>query len=62
MNVCFTAHTPEIEKSFLALCEKNHITGIKGHRFVGGFRASLYNAITYEAVEKLVELMKIQEQ
>jgi phosphoserine aminotransferase len=58
MNVCFTAKTPEIEKSFLALCEKNNITGVKGHRSVGGFRASLYNAVTFEAVKRLVELMK----
>ena len=58
MNVCFTANTPEAEKAFLALCEENNITGIKGHRSVGGFRASLYNAIPVEWVERLVELMK----
>jgi len=58
MNVCFTANTPEIEKAFLALCEENNISGIKGHRSVGGFRASLYNAVTLEDVEALVRLMK----
>jgi phosphoserine aminotransferase len=58
MNVCFTTNTPETEKSFLALCEQNNITGIKGHRFVGGFRASLYNAVSYGDVERLVELIK----
>lgn len=58
MNVCFTANTAETEKSFLELCEKNNITGIKGHRSVGGFRASLYNAVSVEDVERLVELMK----
>ena len=57
MNVCFTANTPEAERSFLALCEKNNIIGIKGHRSVGGFRASLYNCVSVEAVEKLVELI-----
>jgi phosphoserine aminotransferase len=57
MNVCFTANTPEHERSFLTLCEKNNIAGIKGHRSVGGFRASLYNAVTVEDVEQLVELM-----
>ncbi len=58
MNVCFTANTQENEKAFLLLCEQNGITGIKGHRSVGGFRASLYNAVSFEAVETLVELMK----
>ena len=57
MNVCFTANTPEHEKAFLARCEQNNITGVKGHRFVGGFRASLYNAVTLEDVERLVEIM-----
>jgi len=58
MNVCFSANTPEVEQAFLALCEKNNITGVKGHRSVGGFRASLYNAVTYEQVEELVGVMK----
>ena len=40
MNVCFTANTAAHEKAFLALCDKHNITGIKGHRSVGGFRAS----------------------
>jgi phosphoserine aminotransferase len=61
MNVCFTASTPEIEKGFLQLCDKNDIVGIKGHRSVGGFRASLYNAVSIEAVEHLVHLMKVFE-
>ena len=58
MNVCFTAKTPEVEKKLLALCEAHDITGIKGHRSVGGFRASLYNAVPLDWVEHLVELMK----
>ena len=57
MNVCFTANTPEIEKSFLDLCEANDITGVKGHRLASGFRVSLYNAITIEEVQTLVALM-----
>jgi phosphoserine aminotransferase len=57
MNVCFTADTAEHEKAFLELCEKNQISGIKGHRTVGGFRASLYNAVSVESVELLVRLM-----
>ncbi len=58
MNVCFTAVTTEVEQSFLAMCEKNNITGVKGHRSVGGLRVSLYNAVTYGQVEELVDLMK----
>jgi phosphoserine aminotransferase len=58
MNVCFTAKTPKLEKAFITLCEKNNITGIKGHRSVGGFRASLYNCITVAHVQQLVGLMK----
>jgi phosphoserine aminotransferase len=57
MNVRFVANTPENEKAFLELCAKNQITGIKGHRSVGGFRASLYNAVPLESVELLVRLM-----
>ena len=58
MNVCFTCSNEAKEKEFLALCEKNDITGIKGHRLVGGFRVSLYNAISPDSVITLVELMK----
>lgn len=58
MNVCFTANTPEQEQAFLALCSANNITGIKGHRSVGGFRVSLYNAIPLSSVTKLVEVIK----
>ncbi len=58
MNVCFTANTPENEKKFLELCDRNSIAGVKGHRFTGGMRVSLYNAITVDAVSVLVTLMK----
>ena len=58
MNVCFTAKTAHAEKALLKLCEENDITGIKGHRSVGGFRASIYNAVPVEWVEELVGLMK----
>ena len=58
MNVCFTAKTEEMEKSFLKLCEENDITGIKGHRSAGGFRASIYNAVTLGSVERLVEIIR----
>ena len=58
MNVCFVATSADTEAAFLNLCRKNNITGIAGHRSVGGFRASLYNAISIPDVEKLVSLMQ----
>jgi len=58
MNVCFTANTIENEKAFLHFCDEHNITGIKGHRFVGGFRASLYNAVSIQATEALVQAMQ----
>jgi phosphoserine aminotransferase len=58
MNVCFIMDKPELEDEFLKFTKKEDIVGIKGHRSVGGFRASLYNALPYESVEVLVEAMK----
>ncbi|RYZ22624.1 MAG: 3-phosphoserine/phosphohydroxythreonine transaminase [Chitinophagaceae bacterium] len=58
MNVCFTIEDPAIEAEFLALCKEEGMVGIKGHRLSGGFRASLYNALPYESVVALTELMK----
>jgi len=58
MNVSFIMDKPELEDEFLKFCKKEDIVGIKGHRLVGGFRASLYNALPYESVEVLVEAMK----
>ncbi len=58
MNVCFTVGDGGIEKKFLDFCEQNDILGIQGHRSVGGFRVSLYNAVPMEHVRTLVEIMK----
>lgn len=58
MNVCFTAINNERERAFIEYCEANDIVNVKGHRSVGGFRVSLYNAITISDVEKLVVLMQ----
>ncbi len=58
MNVVFSAAKDGIEKPFLDHCEAEGITGVKGHRSVGGFRVSLYNAIMVEDVERLIEVMK----
>jgi phosphoserine aminotransferase len=58
MNVCFVMKDKEMEKSFLDFTQKNNIYGIKGHRTVGGFRASLYNALPLSSVEYLVGKME----
>lgn len=57
MNAVFTIADPAVEKEFLALCEKENMIGIKGHRTTGGFRVSLYNAISLESVQALTDLM-----
>jgi phosphoserine aminotransferase len=57
MNVCFVMEKEELEKDFLLKCKEEGIYGIKGHRSVGGFRASLYNALPLQSVVYLTELM-----
>jgi phosphoserine aminotransferase len=58
MNVCFTATDKTIEAPFLQYCRERGLEGLEGHRYVGSFRASLYNAIPLSAVEALVSAMK----
>ncbi|HEY1201520.1 MAG TPA: 3-phosphoserine/phosphohydroxythreonine transaminase [Niastella sp.] len=58
MNVCFVMENADLEKEFITLCKQNNIVGIKGHRSVGGFRPSLYNALPLESVQVLTDLMK----
>ena len=60
MNVCFVMKPEykELEKDFIDFAGTKGIVGIKGHRSVGGFRASLYNALPLESVKVLVEAMK----
>lgn len=58
MNVCFLPAREELEKPFLSDCKAAGIEGVKGHRSVGGFRASLYNALSLESVQTLVEVMQ----
>jgi phosphoserine aminotransferase len=62
MNVVFVTRDPGQEKSFLELCQREGIVGVKGHRSVGGLRASLYNALPVSHVRHLVELMRHFEQ
>jgi phosphoserine aminotransferase len=58
MNVVFVIKEETLEKEFLAICKKENIVGIKGHRTVGGFRASLYNALPLSSVQLLCKVMK----
>ena len=58
MNVCFVMNDTSLEDDFLAFTKTKNIVGIKGHRLVGGFRASLYNAMPISSVEVLVQTMK----
>ena len=46
MNAVFVMDDPAFEKEFLDLCKQEGMVGIKGHRSVGGFRVSMYNALT----------------
>lgn len=54
MNVCFRAHDEGIEKAFLAAADSAGLSGIKGHRSVGGMRASIYNAFPKAGIEALL--------
>ena len=58
MNVCFVMENPEHEKPFLKLCDERGIVGVKGHRSVGGFRASIYNALPITSVHALIDVMQ----
>ena len=60
MNVCFVLKPEyaELEKPFMEFATSKGIVGIKGHRSVGGFRASLYNALPLESVLVLTQAMK----
>lgn len=58
MNVCFVMNNPELEKPFLKYVEENDVEGLKGHRSVGGFRASIYNALPITSVHHLIDLMQ----
>lgn len=58
MNVVFIMQDPALEKEFIDLCNKEGMVGVKGHRTVGGFRISLYNALPFESVVALTDLMK----
>ena len=58
MNVPFVTGDKELDAKFVDEAEKAGFVNLKGHRTVGGMRASIYNAMPIEGVEKLVEFMK----
>jgi phosphoserine aminotransferase len=60
MNICFVMEEKyaSLEDDFMRVCNANGMIGLKGHRSVGGFRASTYNALPKKSVEALVELMQ----
>ncbi len=58
MNACFKLKDESEDARFIEETKKVGISGIKGHRSVGGFRASMYNALPLESVQALVEVMK----
>ena len=57
MNVPFTLPDPALDGAFLAGAEAAGLTNLKGHRSVGGMRASIYNAVPEAAVDALIEFM-----
>jgi phosphoserine aminotransferase len=58
MNLTFRLPNEDLEKTFVAEATKNELIGLKGHRSVGGCRASIYNAMSIEGIETLVDFMK----
>jgi phosphoserine aminotransferase len=58
MNACFLLNKPELEPEFDKFWKDAGISGIRGHRDVGGYRASMYNALPLESVNVLVDVMK----
>ena len=57
MNVTFRLGTEELEKQFVKESEEQGFVGLKGHRSVGGLRASTYNAVPLESCKALAEFM-----
>jgi len=58
MNVPFTLANPDLDKTFLAEAEEAGLLNLKGHRSVGGMRASIYNAVSEQAVDALISFMQ----
>ena len=58
MNICFKLHDENLEKEFLEQSNQAGCVGLEGHRSVGGFRASIYNAMSINGIKVLVDMMK----
>ena len=58
MNVVFLIKDPSLEKKFLEACKEQQMVGVKGHRSVGGYRVSLYNALPMESVQAISRLIQ----
>jgi phosphoserine aminotransferase len=58
MNCCFVIEDKELEKKFTETCKEHNFYGVKGHRTTGGFRISMYNALPYDSVVALTDMMK----
>ena len=58
MNVTFTLNNENLSDDFNKIWENNNISGIKGHRSVGGYRASIYNALSIESINVLINCMQ----
>jgi len=58
MNVPFTLAKPELDETFLKEAKKAGLVTLKGHRSVGGMRASIYNALPEAGVDALISFMK----
>ena len=58
MNITFTLPDPDLDGAFLAMTDEAGLSGLKGHRSVGGMRASIYNAMPVEGVRRLVDVMR----
>lgn len=59
MNVIFHLPTAELDAQFVKFAAENNLIGLKGHKILGGIRASMYNAMPIAGVDRLIELMKV---
>jgi phosphoserine aminotransferase len=57
MNITFRLQNEEMEARFISEAQKAGFGGLKGHRSVGGCRASIYNAVTMDSIKSLVQFM-----
>ena len=62
MNIPFTLKNSELDTAFLKQAQENGLLQLKGHKLVGGMRASIYNAMPIEGVRALVDFLRAFEQ